>query len=390
MPETEMPVNQNERRGFRRKRYLILGIILIFLIGFRLYLPTYVKTHVNKVLSEIPGYHGQVDDIDIAIFRGAYVIKGMYFKKNTEKSGIPFLKFPKTDISIEWKSIFHGKIVSEIIMNNPEINFIYEDWEKDSTNITTEDWKKILRDLTYFDINHFEIRNGKIAFVQLSTDEKIDLGIDKLELTADNLQNVVERERILPAPIYASGVSKGNGKFSLEGNMNLAKKIPEMDLSFSVENADVTILNSFINHYGGFYFEKGKFSIYGEADLTNADFKGYLKPILSGTELINNENGFQQNLWEGFEGFFNDILKNQETNPLATKISIETKLDNPELGAWSTLIKAFKNSWIQTFKNKATEEIELKKTIPKDKATQKKELKEQKAQRKKEVKPKKG
>jgi hypothetical protein len=67
---------------------------------------------VNRVLSEIPGYHGWVDDIDIALYRGAYVINGLHLYKNGNKQ--PMLDFPKTDISIEWKSLFKGRIVSEI------------------------------------------------------------------------------------------------------------------------------------------------------------------------------------------------------------------------------------------------------------------------------------
>ena len=92
-----------KRRGFKKKRYTIPIIILILLIAFRLYLPILVKNYVNKVLANIPGYYGQVDDIDIALIRGAYVINGMYLNKGTAESQIPFLNFPKNDISIEWK-----------------------------------------------------------------------------------------------------------------------------------------------------------------------------------------------------------------------------------------------------------------------------------------------
>lgn len=240
-----------KKSRFTKKRYIIPLVLLILLIAFRLYLPTLVKNYVNKVLAEIPGYYGQVDDIDIALIRGAYVIEGLYLSKGTATSNVPFLNFPHTDISIEWKSLFHGKIVSEIIMERPQVTYVFEDQKDESGDADVEDWTKALTDLVPIDINHFEVHNGTLAFVQLSADPDIDLQIAQLELTANNLRNVVDKEKALPSPIHATGVSVGNGRVLLDGNMNLLKQIPDMDISFSLEDADVTALNDFTNYYAG-------------------------------------------------------------------------------------------------------------------------------------------
>ncbi|MCB0468605.1 MAG: DUF748 domain-containing protein, partial [Aequorivita sp.] len=319
---------QKMKRGFKKKRYAIPIIILILLIAFRLYLPTLVKNNINKVLADIPGYYGQVDDVDISLIRGAYIINGMYLNKGTAESQVPFMNFPKSDISIEWKSLFKGKIVSEIVMTSPEVIYVFEDQKKESGDANVDDWIKALTDIVPININHFEVHDGKVAFVQLSADPNIDLQIDKLELTADNLRNVVEKERILPSPIRASGVSIGKGKVSLEGYMNLVKEIPDMDLSFSLENAEATALNDFTNYYAGLDFDKGTFGIYSEVAIADGHIIGYVKPLLTDTKLIGEGDGFLEILWEGFVGFFKFILKNQSTDTLATKVSFEGDLNN--------------------------------------------------------------
>lgn len=112
---------QKKRKIYSKKRYTIPIIILVLLIAFRLYLPILVRNNINKVLADIPGYYGQVEDVDISLIRGAYVLNGLYLNKVNAKTQVPFLNFPKSDISIEWKSLFHGKIVSEIIMMSPEV-----------------------------------------------------------------------------------------------------------------------------------------------------------------------------------------------------------------------------------------------------------------------------
>ena len=386
-----------KRRGFKKKRYTIPIIILILLIAFRLYLPTLVKNYVNKVLADIPGYYGQVEDIDIALIRGAYVINGMYLNKGTAESQIPFLNFPKSDISIEWKSLFKGKIVSEIIMFSPEVIYVFEDQKEEAGEADVDDWTKALTDLVPIDINHFEVHDGKVAFMQLSADPNIDLQIEKISLTADNLRNVVEKERILPSRIRATGVSIGNGKVALEGNMNLVKEIPDMDLSFSLEEADATALNDFTNYYAGLDFDKGKFGVYSEVAIADGHLIGYIKPLLIDTELIGEGDGFLEVLWEGFVGLFKFILKNQGTDTLATKVPIEGDLNNVEAGIWPTIFNIFGNAWIKAFTGDIDDDIEFKDAFENGDITReqkrelrKKEREERREERKKEREAKKG
>ncbi|HPE82288.1 MAG TPA: DUF748 domain-containing protein [Aequorivita sp.] len=388
---------QKKKRGFKKKRYAIPIIILILLIAFRLYLPTLVKNNINKVLADIPGYYGQVDDVDISLIRGAYIINGMYLSKGTAESQVPFMNFPKSDISIEWKSLFKGKIVSEIVMTSPEVIYVFEDQKKESGDANVDDWTKALTDIVPININHFEVHDGKVAFVQLSADPNIDLQIDKLELTADNLRNVVEKERILPSPIRASGVSIGKGKVSLEGYMNLVKEIPDMDLSFSLENAEATALNDFTNYYAGLDFDKGTFGIYSEVAIADGHIIGYVKPLLTDTKLIGEGDGFLEILWEGFVGFFKFILKNQSTDTLATKVSFEGDLNNVKTGVWPAVLSIFENAWIQAFKGEVDNDIDYKDAFKDGEITreqkrelQKKEREEKREQRKKEREEKKG
>lgn len=382
-----------KRHAYKKKRYTVPVIILVLLIAFRIYLPTLVKNYVNKTLADIPGYYGQVDDIDISLIRGAYVINGMYLNKGTAETQVPFLNFPKTDISLEWKSLFKGKIVSEIILTSPELIYVFEDQEAtpEGGEPSADDWTKALTEIVPIDINHFEVHDGKLAFVQLSADPNIDLQINKLELTADNLRNVVEKERILPSPIRASGISIGQGKVSLEGYMNLVKEIPDMDLSFSLEDADITALNDFTNYYAGIDFEKGTFGVFSEIALADGHLVGYVKPLLKDTKLIGKQDSFLETLWEGFVGFFKFALKNQGTDTVATKVPFEGDLNDIQTGVWPTVFNIFENAWIKAFKSEVDGVIDYKDAFDKGEITreQKRELRkkkreEERKQRKKE------
>jgi len=351
-------MSTQHKKFYKRKRFIVPFALLLLLIAFRLYLPTLVKNYVNKVLADIPGYYGQVEDIDIALYRGAYVIKGMYLNRVDAKTEIPFLKFPQSDISVEWNALFKGKIVSEIIMTNPEVIYVFED-QQAATGETTEveDWTEALTDLVPIAINHFEVHNGKLAFLELQADPNVDLNINSLELTADNLRNVKSNDKTLPSPITATGISFGGGRVSLEGGLNLIKEIPDMDISFSLEGADATALNDLTNYYSGTDFAEGEFNFYSEIAIADANLKGYVKPMLTDTKFISKEDKFLSVLWEGFVGFFKFIFKNQGTDTFALKVPLEGDLNQPDVGIWSTFTSIFRNAWIKAFKSDVDNEI---------------------------------
>src|SRR5690606_16573340 len=125
------------------KRYTIPLVILLILIIARLLLPYFLKRYVNKTLDDIPGYTGYVEDIDVALIRGAYVINGLILKKEDRITETPILDFEKSDISIEWRALFKGRIVSEIILYNPKFNYVTED-QGSETEADVDDWTEAL------------------------------------------------------------------------------------------------------------------------------------------------------------------------------------------------------------------------------------------------------
>jgi len=354
-----MTNNAPNRSAYKKKRYLVPILILVTLLLLRLALPTLLKNYVNKVLADIPGYYGSVEDIDLSLIRGAYVIHKLNLSKVDADSKIPFIALDKTDISVEWKSLLDGKIVSEIILTRPEIIYVFEDQQVTGTTPETEDWTKALTDLVPIAINKLEVIDGTAAFVQLQASPNIDLNLKQIQLTASNLRNVVLNERTLPSEIHADAVSIGNGAMNLNGHMNLVKEIPDMDIAVTLKNANATALNDFTKHYAGIDFNSGTFEVYGEIAIADGFLKGSIKPILKNSTLLGKEDGFLNSIWEGFVGFFKFVLKNQKNDTLATKIPLEGDLNNVGPKIIPTVLGIFKNAWIQAFKGVVDDEIEF-------------------------------
>ena len=88
----------------RKRLVIILGSVLILLIAVRMALPYILLKLVNKELQNIPGYTGHVDDIDVALIRGAYKIKMIKLEKTGGKIPVPFFSAPLIDLSLQWAS----------------------------------------------------------------------------------------------------------------------------------------------------------------------------------------------------------------------------------------------------------------------------------------------
>jgi len=338
----------------------LLMVLLLIFIGFRLYLPTAVKNHVDQVLNDLPGYQGSVTNIDIALIRGAYVVKGLQLMRTDATTDVPFLKIPQADISIQWRALFNGKIVSEIYLTEPQLIYVFEDQlQENQEEPETKDWTEALDDLVPIDINHLSIENGRLGLVKVNADPALDIYMDQLQLTADNLQLVKSDEQKLPSPIKATAVTIGQGQTTFEGRVNIIKRVPDMDVSLSIEGIDVTALNSFTLHYANVDFASGQLDIFSELAIADGYMKGYLKPLLTNAKLIDQGDGFFKKLWEGVVGVFKFIFKNQSTDKVATKIPFEGDLDNVETGAWQIFLNILKNAWVKAFQDNIDDDIEF-------------------------------
>src|SRR5262245_4215150 len=105
----------------RYKVALVLAIVAAVLIAARIALPYWMKDEVNRRLMLLPNYDGHVEDVDVALWRGAYRVEGVRIVKTGVKSSTPFFDGDRVDFSVEWNSLLHGRIVAECAMWRPNL-----------------------------------------------------------------------------------------------------------------------------------------------------------------------------------------------------------------------------------------------------------------------------
>jgi hypothetical protein len=336
------------------KRWIIFGSIILALVIFRLFLPTIVLHYVNKKLQEIPGYTGHVNDIDISLYRGAYQIIELDLKKTGGKVPVPFFSTNVMDISLEWAAIFKGKIVGEVKFLHPVLNFVEGPTKEQSQTKIDRTWKEVVDELVPWRINKLVFTDGQIHYLNTKKSPNFDLYLTNFNGIAQNLSNVNDSAKALPASAEATANAYGNGKFKMTMNLDPFNSNPTFDLNAEITAVQLPKLNDFLKASANVDAEKGTFSIFTEIAAKNGTFKGYVKPVIKDLDLIDwqkeKEDSFLHKIYESIIGGVGKALENKPSNRIASKVPISGKFDNPDIDLWATIGSLLRNAFIEAIR----------------------------------------
>lgn len=342
--------------------WFALGFMALVIIA-RFILPYVVLRLVNENLATMNGYYGHVNDIDLEIIRGAYQIDSIYLnKKDTiTLKQTPFFAASLIDLSVEWKSLFHGSIVGEVLLVEPMIRFTKDKVEPSDVAKDSTDLKELLDDFMPLQVNRCEIRDGRVQYIDEQSKPKVDIQMDKVHLIAQNLRNSYDSTVVLPASINATAaIYEGTLTFDVKANP-LADS-PTFDMSAELKNTNLVKLNEFFQAYAKVDVNRGRFGLYTEVAAKDRKFTGYVKPLIKDLDVLGHEDrkdSFFRKVWEGLVGAVGEVFENQPKDQLATKVPFKGSLDDPKTNVWLALVNVLQNAFIQALQPSIDNEISI-------------------------------
>ena len=352
-----------KKKFFLRKPVKILLIILGILIIVRLILPSVVLHYANKTLAGMNGYYGHIEDIDIALIRGAYKIDSIYLNKvdTITQKQTSFFSASEIDLSVEWKALFHGSIVGELIFEKPILKFSKDNVEpKDLRNDST-DFRELLNDFMPLNVNRFEVNRGQIQYIDQFSSPAVDIKMTDVNVLALNLKNSYDSAVLLPATVRADAdIYEGTLNFNLK--LNPLADQPTFDMNAELKNTNLVLLNDFFQAYANLDVNKGTFGMYAEVAAKQGAFTGYVKPIVQGLDVYGPEDkkdNIFRKIWEGLAGGASEVLENQPKDQFATKIPFEGRLDDPKANIWVTITNVLQNAFINALQPSIDNDINI-------------------------------
>ena len=282
---------------FKKKKFYIPAIIIAVLIVFRILLPQILLYQTNKYLAEFsPTYYLHMEDLDISILRGAYQfeeIKGAL--KGDEKT---FLTITKVDVSMAWRHIFKGKIVTDIVTENVDFLFL-----KDMSKLSPPKKEAVDVKETLFPVKveSVDLQNARVVFEEYpSLDESSRFKIEKIN---GRITNLTPTPSDPLSSFNLSAAVQGSSDTVFIGQLNLLKKPMLWDVDVELKNFDMATLNPVLKRKLPLTFTKGKLDLYAEVKNKDKNIQGYIKPFLKDVDVVANKEHF-----DGIKHFGIEIL----------------------------------------------------------------------------------
>ena len=317
------------------------------------------------------GYYGHVEDIDIALIRGAYTLDSVYIKEvdSVTHKQTPFFEASRVDLSVEWKALFHGSIVGEIIFEKPVLRFTHKVVEPQDVREDSTEFKDVLDDFMPLQINRFVVNQGVLRYIDKNSKPAVDIQLTDLHILARNLRNSYDSSALMPATVLANA-RVYEGALTMNMKLNPLAKEPTFDMNAEVKNTNLVLLNDFFAAYAKVDVNKGNFSMYTEVAAKDGAFTGYVKPLIKNLDVLgkeDREDNIFKKVWEGLTETAGEVFENQPRNRIATKIPFEGRLDNPDASVGTAVINILQNAFIRAIQPSIDNEINIQSVATKEK-----------------------
>ncbi len=348
-----------------RKRKIITGILIVIalLVAFRLALPSIVLHYANKTLSEMEGYRGHVDDIDIALIRGAYTLDSIYLNKydSVLDKQTPFFAAKTVDLSIEWKALFKGEVVGELVFYDPMVRFTRDKVEPKDVRKDSTDFEELKDDFMPLRVNRVEIKNGSIRYVDDTSKPRVDIQLSDAQIVATNLRNSYDSAEVLPATITARAKIY-EGIMTLDAKLNPLAEDPTFDMNAELKSMNLVKVNDFFKAYASADVHKGTFGLYTEMAAKDGKFEGYVKPLIKDLDVLGPEDrkdNVLRKLWEALVEGVGEVFENHPKDRVATKIPLRGSVKSLDTNVWFAIGEALRNAFIQALQPSIDKEINI-------------------------------
>jgi len=334
--------------------WCIIGLILIVLIA-RPFMPWAVRWYVNRTLDQSILYRGKIGELNLHLWRGAYTIHDVRISKTTGNIPVPLFSTKELDLSVQWNALLHGRVVGQVKMLQPEVNFVDDPDPANSETGAGGPWLKMLRDLFPFDLNRAELHDGAIHFRTYQKATPADVYLSHVEARIDDLQNVNRSLAPLLATVSATATAMDQGKLDFKMRLDPFSYNPTFHLALRLLGLDVTKTNPVLETYGGFNVKSGFFDLVIDMDSNEGQLSGYVKPLFRDMVIfdlvkdVKQDKDALQVFWQALVGGAAAIVTNYNRNQLGTLIPFTGELTTPGVDYLAAIGNVLRNAFIRAY-----------------------------------------
>jgi hypothetical protein len=125
---------------------------------------------------------------------------------------------------------------------------------------------------------------------------------------------------------------------------------PTFKLEAQMQSLQLTQINGFLQRYTKLKAQEGSFSFYLEAAAKQGKITGYIKPFLQDLQAKVPQADQANILKKAYKGVVqaaNAVLKNNDTEQVASKLDISGDINGPDVSIWTVVVNLLQNAFIK-------------------------------------------
>ncbi len=197
-------------------------------------------------------------------------------------------------------------------------------------------------------VREFDVKRSRLAFDDQTSRPPFNLYIIDTDLKLLHLANHWSEG---PARLTLNGKFMGSGLTKVTGTFLAAGAGPEFNVNIAIVNTDLTSLNPLLRAFGRFDVARGRFTLYSQLGVKDANMSGYVKPMFSDLKVYDYQQdknkGILSQAKEMIIGAASHIFKNPETQKVATQVKVSGSLKKPNVSAWEAFVEIVRNAFVQ-------------------------------------------
>ena len=335
-----------------RRGRLLLGAAAA-LVAVRLALPFALEWWVERVLDGTEGYSGRVGDVDLALLRGAYRVEEVAIWKQEGDLPVPLFAARAIDLSVLWSSLLQGRLVGEIALDRPVVNFVAGPDAAATQTGEEANWWERVQALFPLELGRVEVADGEVWYRDYHAEPRVDVRLERVDAVARNLTNRRERAAGRPATVQVRASAFGQGHLEARLRIDPFADAPDFLLEGTLENLPLVRLNEVFRAYGRFDVQEGRLDVVTEVRAQGGGFEGYVKPLIQDLDVLHlgDEGGHPLGLlWDAVVGAFGEVLENQPEDQIAARIPLAGSFEEPHIGGWRAFGSLLRNAYVEALR----------------------------------------
>ena len=345
----------------KRTWFTVIVVTVLLLILARVGAPYAVQYYINQQINQTKGITGQVGDVDLHLYRGAYSVDDIeIYAVDEQSSPKPLLSVKTLDFSLAWSAVLNGNLVTNMVFSQPKVVVYDKDTTTPEQNQQVKDertWIGLANNLVVFSIDTLKIIEGKISLVNQTKKGEIPTYIANINADIKNITNAQNLTKTLVTSVDVKGDLMGEATLTLVGKLDPFSEQANFDFNMEVQRFSVKQIQTVFNVYTPFDIEAGGIDGAMELAAKSNEVNGYAKAGVYDLSIFSwredaekDDDGLFTIIFEGGADLLSAILENDESQLVAARIPIEGTLDSTDISTFQAVVSVLKNAFFDATK----------------------------------------